>query len=202
MEVGRHRYVFNNAQTVIKLQVKNTKQCILYSTQHHSTMAEANSRKPMVVFDYNTHKFGVDIFDQLVGQYNLYPVTKRWPVALFSWVNIVCGNNALVMYKKSHPEEDVGRRTFLFDLSQALMAPQRQRMVRKNHWAEKIYRSIRESYDELQSKLRGENPSLVFKCYICKKSKRAADIPTCFRCNKNVCSDCSRGVMLCVACYN
>uniref|UniRef100_A0A915D6F7 PiggyBac transposable element-derived protein domain-containing protein n=1 Tax=Ditylenchus dipsaci TaxID=166011 RepID=A0A915D6F7_9BILA len=103
---GKAQFVFREQETMLKFQAKPTKQVNLYSTVHHNKEVHT-SGKPRMIKDYNSSKFGVDIFDEMLGSNSYRPPVKRWPLRIFM-AFIVGGAaiNAHVLHGREVPRRE------------------------------------------------------------------------------------------------
>uniref|UniRef100_A0A915E3R1 PiggyBac transposable element-derived protein domain-containing protein n=1 Tax=Ditylenchus dipsaci TaxID=166011 RepID=A0A915E3R1_9BILA len=169
---------------MLKFQAKPTKQVNLYSTVHHNKEVHT-SGKPRMIKDYNSSKFGVDIFDEMLGSNSYRPPVKRWPLRIFM-AFIVGGAaiNAHVLHGREVP-----RREFTNKLADQLMEGQKERRSNDGHWTTKVFVEISGLYKGLHDKIAGSAESQTNWCHICNKVGRGIKMQLCSACKKIACEE-------------
>ncbi|CAD6218015.1 GSCOCG00011413001-RA-CDS [Cotesia congregata] len=80
------KFLFSNTSMLVSYVPKKSKNVLMYSTLHNSTKIDKETGeklKPEVVTFYNRTKAGVDVVDQLQGEYDVARDTRRWPMVIF-----------------------------------------------------------------------------------------------------------------------
>lgn len=116
--ICRSKFVFSDSSVLVSYIPKKSKNVLMYSTMHNSASIDESSggkMKPEIITFHNKTKAGVDVVDQLQGDYNVLRDTRRWPmVVLYAILNIAWINSRIIY------EENVGkqivRRHFLRQL--------------------------------------------------------------------------------------
>lgn len=108
---------------------KKNKSVLLLSNIHSDRVIPHNSKKskPTIVLDYNSHKSGVEKFDQMLAEYRMNRANRRWPVVLFfDLIDFVC-QAAWVIFCLKFPHNAImkskDRREFLYILGKELLSP-------------------------------------------------------------------------------
>lgn len=178
----------------------------MYSTVHHAPGFKEG--KPNVIGTYNSTKFAVDIYDEMVQRYAYDPKVLRWPLRLFMHLVDACALNSYVLFGGN-----ISRREFIDRLSDQLMEDQiNRRAETKAHWMNDTFKEIAGLYDRynfsglflfssLHKKRTGDqHKQPVRHCYICNKSGRGEKIRSCSRCEKLVCEMHKKDMVLCPQC--
>lgn len=120
---------------------------------------------------------------------------------MFAWMVQVGALNSFVMWKKTNPNSNVTRKTFLSILSTQLLAPQIQRRSIDNNWIVKTFRTIHTCYQQLRDRFFGRTPSNSFWCHLCHRSHRDIAVLKCHYCDRNICLDCQTAAIMCEPCH-
>lgn len=105
---------------------KKNRAVLLLSIMHYTCTVDnlSESKKPMVVLDYNANKSGVDTMDQMLGTYTCKRKTNRWTLALFYNMVDIAALAAFIIYNELKPEKKCDRRrTFIKLLTKQLAIP-------------------------------------------------------------------------------
>ena len=86
-------FLYNTANqvTLLRHKTSGSKFVLLISSAHYSnTFVTVQSRSgpnriPEIIEAYNCNKIGVDVADQMLGNYTCQYPTKRWPMKLFPY---------------------------------------------------------------------------------------------------------------------
>ena len=147
---------------------------LLSSTHTHPSVANDESKKPLLVSDYNERKDGVDRFDQSIEEFTCRRKTVRWHLLFFYNMLDATANNAHIILKKAGSRSS--RKEFLTKLTLELATPaihtrlSRKRTRRFVHGAaaEMFFLSPARTGRLQVSTIR----SLPKRCTVCKKSSR------------------------------
>ena len=63
---------------------KKSKIVLLLSMMHHDNAIDSNLNKPEIITFYNMTKEGVDVVDELKGNYSVARISRRWPLTIFT----------------------------------------------------------------------------------------------------------------------
>uniref|UniRef100_A0A915EDZ1 PiggyBac transposable element-derived protein domain-containing protein n=1 Tax=Ditylenchus dipsaci TaxID=166011 RepID=A0A915EDZ1_9BILA len=145
----------------------------------------------------NISKFGVDIFDEMLGSNSYRPPVKRWPLRIFM-AFIVGGAaiNAHVLHGREVP-----RREFTNKLADQLMEGQKERRSNDGHWTTKVFVEISGLYKGLHDKIAGSAESQTNWCHICNKVGRGIKMQLCSACKKIACEEHSVNQTICTNCH-
>ena len=68
---------------MVSYTAKKNKSVLLLSNYHHNdSISDLHKQNPQFILDYNRHKCGVDILDQMLKGYRPNRATRRWPCVL------------------------------------------------------------------------------------------------------------------------
>jgi hypothetical protein len=113
------RFVFDhNTKTLITSYIpKKKKNVLLLSSGAHNNAVDLTTvtKKPLMIYDYNQTKGGVDRLDECVEMFSVRRKTTRWPLLLFfNLLDVACYNSYVIM-RKFHPH--LQRKQYLKDLA-------------------------------------------------------------------------------------
>lgn len=95
-----------------------------------------------MITDYNSTKFGIDIFDEMASRYSYMPPVRRWPLRLFMFLVDSASINSYVVFNGN-----LSRRNFIDNLSSQLMAEQKQVRAASNNYFARTFLKISNLYD-------------------------------------------------------
>lgn len=124
-EIGSSLFLHDNDVTLLSYMAKKEKNVLLQSSRHH-TQAIGEKNKPEIPHYYNTHKGGVDIFDQLCAKYSCSRKTRRWSVCFFIGMVSMTVVNAYVIHKEQRKQASLKpkeTRLFLREMAKGLVKP-------------------------------------------------------------------------------
>ena len=88
MEIYSSKFLFNhmNGICLVAYQAKKNKNPVmLLSTSHaDNSVATNETKKTVMILDYNKRKGGVDIFDENLEEFSCRRKTVRWPLLFFT----------------------------------------------------------------------------------------------------------------------
>lgn len=202
-EIGSSIFGYQKDFTLVSYVPKRNKSVVLLSTMHDQGVIDNETEKPEVILDYNMTKGGVDTVDQLCATYTVSRVTRRWPLVLFYALLNVAGINAYVIFKANLENRSVIRREFLKNLALQLMKPL---LIERSMTASlpsdikaflQLYKppekELHQNADELPMKKRS-------RCVPCGRSKNKWTQMKCNTCQKFVCRDHSKMIIVCEEC--
>ncbi|XP_054631006.1 uncharacterized protein LOC129180496 isoform X2 [Dunckerocampus dactyliophorus] len=96
--------------------------CVLSSMHSVVETGDTRKKKPNTVTDYNSKKCGVDVMDQMVGEFSVRSGTRRWPVAVFYNMIDIAALNAHALYQACTGVKE-RRVDFLVELASELAQP-------------------------------------------------------------------------------
>ncbi|XP_066982177.1 piggyBac transposable element-derived protein 4-like [Macrobrachium rosenbergii] len=117
-------FKFSNKITLVSY-VPDTKKenVVLLSSMHLDDKIDPTSgddKKPDIITFYNATKGGVDMVDQMAGEYDTSRNSRRWPLTVFYCLLNVSTINAYVLYSHK-PENKLKRRFFIKSISMQLI---------------------------------------------------------------------------------
>jgi len=184
------RFIFNHDDGIclVAYQAKKNKgPVMLLSSSHGDTAVESDeTKKPLMILEYNARKGGVDMFDQNVEEFSCRRKTVRWPLLFFCNMLDAAANNAFLMMRKNGYRDS--KKQFLSKLCIDLAKPAVH--VRLSNPAQK--HSVKDaaaqmglcvsqaSFGTLGTPAKSNLPK---RCTVCKKSTRAI----CDGCKKAIC---------------
>lgn len=76
-------FCFSNSCELVSYTGNNSKNVLLLSTAHATDEINRETGKPLIIHDYNSHKGGVDVLDQMLRGYTCKRKCYRWPMIVF-----------------------------------------------------------------------------------------------------------------------
>ncbi|XP_067638776.1 piggyBac transposable element-derived protein 4-like isoform X1 [Eurosta solidaginis] len=110
--------------SICSLCAEKNKEVILLSSMHDDDHIGESGKPEMIEF-YNKTK-GVDVMDQLLGEYTCQRMTKRWPLSLFFNMIDLTALAAYIIYYENNPNircTNAKRKRFLRQLAKELSMP-------------------------------------------------------------------------------
>ncbi|KAL4088632.1 hypothetical protein QTP88_023721 [Uroleucon formosanum] len=103
---------------------KKNKNVLLISTMHEQGDIDPESveKKPEVIMFYNQTKGGVDVVDELKGEYSVSRISCRWSLTIFFSLMNIAGINSQIIYREN-TGKTLSRREFLKNLGNELTKP-------------------------------------------------------------------------------
>ena len=138
---GKSKFAFRQEETLLHFQARKTKQVLLYSTKHHSKEIH-RAGKPQMIVDYNSTKFGIDIFDEMCNRYAYKPPVRRWPLRLFMHLSDAAAINAYIICNGN-----TTRRNFIHELAESLMKSQKELRAETKFWLNEAFVEIAHLFD-------------------------------------------------------
>uniref|UniRef100_A0A915D7Z6 Uncharacterized protein n=1 Tax=Ditylenchus dipsaci TaxID=166011 RepID=A0A915D7Z6_9BILA len=125
-----------------------------------------------MIKNYNSTKFGVDIFDEMLKNYSYSPSVKRWPLR-FS-----CRSLLVVL-----------RSTLMSYMGHSQLGENSPICLRSSIWKACtiygiIWKLMEGLYNGLRSKILGDEKNPPLWCYICNKVERGSKLNECGKCQK------------------
>lgn len=144
---------------------------LLLSTMHHDKAIDSNSdNKPEIITFYNTTKGGVDVVDELKGNYSVSRISRRWPLTIFFSLLNIAGINCQLIYQANNNCQ-IKRREFLQKLGKQLtidyLKQRRQILTLPREVKKKISTILGEKNVEQCN----PGPSREGRCYYCDRKK-------------------------------
>uniref|UniRef100_A0A3B5BKY0 PiggyBac transposable element-derived protein domain-containing protein n=1 Tax=Stegastes partitus TaxID=144197 RepID=A0A3B5BKY0_9TELE len=178
--------VFSNSGASLTVYAPKRKKTVCILSSMHSVVETGDTRKkkPNTVTDYDSMKCGVDVVDQMLREYTVRSVTRRWPVAVFYNMIDIAALNAHVLYQTCTGVQE-RRVDFLVELASELA---QSHLEAKNAKKEKLLRQQPPIPDKgkramCQVNRRCRNNHATVRCVDCYKY-------TCGKCRKEVAWQC------------
>lgn len=124
-EEGSSLFGFTDTTTICSYVPKKRKAVILMSTLHDDN-AIGESGKPEMIEFYNQTKGGVDVMDQMLGEYTCQRSSKRWPLSFFFNIIDLTALAAYIIFYENNaniPPCGSRRKRFLRQLAKELSMP-------------------------------------------------------------------------------
>ena len=189
MELYSSKFLYNHDDGVCLVAYqakKNKKPVMLLSSTHTDSLVTAEeSKKPLVILDYNQRKGGVDRFDENLEEFSCRRKTVRWPLLFFYNMVDAAANNSYILMKKSG-RYSKSKKEFLKNLTFQLAKPAveaRLRLSNQKHTVRDAASQVGFSLPFESSIRPGPTSSRQTRCRICKKHTRSR----CDNCGKGVC---------------
>lgn len=162
---------------------------------------------------YNSHKFGVDLVNEMIDHVSYDITTNRWPLKLFNFLIDVVSLNSFVLYKQHLQKkgynidyDDSMRKKFLYALSDQLMSEQMSFM--ESSATSHIYKSYKEVNDKIKAAKKKHEGLLPSTVKWCSKdvnqeeghSVREDHLLNCDHCNKPACDKHVKQKVYCISC--
>lgn len=177
----------------------------MHSTFHHEPNLDERTQKPKMVLDYNQMKSGIDDNDAFLQHYVYWFRTRRWPMRVFTYLVFLCCLNAMVLYKRAHPEVDNRsprfRYEFMYNCCHQLMSAIQEERSHSKHFIAAEFFRITHLINELKEKHAGKRKINRQRCGICKRRVKEDQLISCDECSKKkLCSKCVVKLTLCNDC--
>ena len=104
-------------------------------------------KKPEIITFYNSTKGGVDMVDQMAGEYDTSRNSRRWPLTVFYTLLNVSTINAYILYCHN-PENKLKRRLFIKSVSMQLVQEALKRRLQNIHLSRDLKSGIRRMLPE------------------------------------------------------
>ena len=198
---------FSNKITLVSYvpDTKKKKNVVLFSSMHLDDKIDPSSgddKKPDIITFYNATKGGVDMVDQMAGEYDTSRNSRRWPLTVFYSLLNVSTINAYVLYSHK-PENKLKRRFFIKSISMQLIEDNLKRRMQNI----RLKKDLRTGIGRLLPKgaetaATTETPMLrsAKRCAFCDRSRDRKVKTLCTSCGKHVCNDHSKLSVSCTAC--
>lgn len=188
-------FVFSDKITMVAYTPKKNKLVHLLSTQHDNpSVSEEESKKPIIILDYNATKGAVDNADKMIREYTCSRRTSRWPFRLFMNLIDTAALNAFVIYVYKNPDykkKTSSRKMFLQCLGKQLAKANMEQRILDLKNNPSVYRAIiacginspiqPELHIEINEKKRG-------RCHLCPRSNDKKVNIKCSECKHFVCA--------------
>ena len=187
-------------------QTKQKKNVVLFSSMHHDDKIDPESsdmKKPEIITFYNSTKGGVDMVDQMAGEYDTSRNSRRWPLTVFYTLLNVSTINAYILYCHN-PENKLKRRLFIKSVSMQLVQEALKRRLQNIHLSRDLKSGIRRMLPESEESSTYSQASIsnrAKRCELCERSRDHKVKTVCTTCGKHVCKDHSKLFVQCITCH-
>jgi hypothetical protein len=187
LDLYESKFIFDHEHGIclVAYQAKRNKNVLLLSSSHtDNRIAHDEMKKPLLIFDYNEKKGGVDTFDENIEEFTTRRKTVRWPLLLFYNMIDVATNNAYILMKRNGYSKS--KKQFLkqlsFDLAHDYVKT-RLAFPRVKHSVRKVaievgFVTTSECYEESTNVVKFPR-----RCVVCQRSTRSS----CDVCHKYIC---------------
>ncbi|KAL4143281.1 hypothetical protein QTP88_005632 [Uroleucon formosanum] len=168
---------------------KKGKNVMMLSTMHTQGDIDPNSgdkKLPEVISFYNMSKGGVDVVDELKGEYSVSRNSHRWPLTVFFSLLNIAGINSQIIYK-SNTDIVIPRRKFLKQLGLDLCKPHMVRRQSIPTLSIPLRQQITRFSGVISSPETGTGTSGKAKCFYCPKKETRYTVVICATCSNPIC---------------
>lgn len=202
-QVGSTLFGFQNDISITSYVPKRNKAVILLSTMHDDASIDKETGKPCVIQDYNQTKCGVDVVDQLGGNYTVSRKTYRWPMSIFYALLNIAGINSQIILASAPNTASLKRRYFLKNLSLALIKPHLESRSSIMNLPIKSREIIKRHIAEKETTKAEEPPKKKGRCNPCGRAKNNNTTLICSRCKNFTCKNHMYNIeYTCIKCIN
>ena len=187
-------------------QTKQKKNVVLFSSMHHDDKIDPESgemKKPEIITFYNSTKGGVDMVDQMAGEYDTSRNSRRWPLTVFYTLLNVSTINAYILYCHN-PENKLKRHLFIKNVSMQLVQEALKRRLQNIHLSRDLKSGIRRMLPESEESStysQASTSNRAKRCELCERSRDRKVKTVCTTCGKHVCKDHSKLFVQCITCH-
>lgn len=92
-EVNSTLFGYGKDLLLISYTPNKNKNVIMISSMHDQSMIDPESgdqKKPEVITYYDSTKGGLDVVDEMKGEYSVARISCRWPLTVFFFINEYC----------------------------------------------------------------------------------------------------------------
>ena len=182
------------------------KNVVLFSSMHHDDKIDPESgdlKKPEIITFYNSTKGGVDMVDQMAGEYDTSRNSRRWSLTDFYALLNVSTINAYIIYCHNS-ENKLKRRLFIKCVSMQLVQDALKGRLQIIHLSRDLRsgdkRMLPES-EEFSTSSQASTSNRAKKCALCEKSCNRKVKTDCITCEKHICKDHSKLFVQLITCH-
>ena len=189
MEIYSIKFLFNhmNGICLIAYQAKkNNNPVMLLGSIHADNLVATNeTKKPVMILDYNKRKGRVDMFEENLEEFSCRGKTVRWPLLFFYNIIDAAVNNAYILLRKAG-EYKLSKKAFLKKLTFDLAKPAVEISLILFHQKQSVRRA---------GVLVGfPTPNVLIEPPNAVKTSRIMRCLECRNLTRSRCDDCGRGV--------
>lgn len=186
---------------------KKKKNVVLFSSMHHDDKIDPESgdkKKPDIITFYNSTKGGVDMVDQMAGEYDTSRNSRRWPLTVFYTLLNISTINGYILYCHN-PENKLKRRMFIKNVCLQLVEDALKRRIQNIHLQKDLRSGIRRMLPEAgecATPSQTQASQGAKRCVFCVRSRDRKVKTVCTSCGKHACSDHSKVIVSCMECQD
>ncbi|XP_015120075.1 piggyBac transposable element-derived protein 4 isoform X1 [Diachasma alloeum] len=187
--VSSSLFCFTDECTLVSYVPKKSRNVLLLSSLHHDDKIdeETGSRqKPEIMTFYNATKGGVDVVDELKGNYSVNRETRRWPMVVFYGLMNIAGINSQIIYRENTGAK-ITRRAYLSDLAKSLVLPQLNRRFTIRTLGPELRGVIRKVAQIPNEVLEFDDGQTQGYCPYCPRRANKRSKKRCHICHKFIC---------------
>ena len=187
-------------------QTKQKKNIALFSSMHHNDKIDPESgdmKKPEIITFYNSTKGGVDMIDQMAGEYDTSRNSQRWSLTVFYTLLNVSTITAYILYCHN-PENKLNCRLFIKSVSMLLVQEALRGRLQNIHLSRDLRSGIRRMLPESEESSTSSQASTSNRAKryaLCERSRDSKVKTLCTTCGKHVCKDHSKLFVQCITCH-
>ena len=187
-------------------QTKQKKSVVFFSSTDHGDKIDpecGDMMKPEIITLYNSTKDGVDMVDQMAGEYDTSKHSRRWPLTVFYTLLNVSTINLYILYCHS-PENKLNRHLFIKSVSMQLVHKALKGRLKNIHLSRDLRSGIRrmlQASEESSTSSQASTSNRQKKCALCERSRDHKVKTLCTTCGKHVCKDHSKLFVQCIKCH-
>ena len=188
-EIYSSKFLFNHMNSIclVACQAKKNKNPVMLLSSSHADILGATNetKKPVMILDYNKRKGGVDMFDENLEEFSCRRKTVRWPLLFFYNIIDAAVNNAYILLRKAG-EYKLSKKAFLKNLTFDLAKPAvgiRLILFNQKH-----------SVKRVGALVAFPTPCVLIEPPNAVKTSRIMRCLECRKLTRSRCDDCGRGV--------
>ena len=184
-------------------QAKQKKNVVLFSSTDHGDKIDPESgdmKKPEIITFDNSTKGGVDVVDQMAGEYDTSRNSRRWPMTVFYTLLNVSTINLYIL-NCHNPENKLNRRLFIKSVSMQLVQEALKGRLKNIHLSRDLRSGIRRmlpASEESSTSSQASTSNREKRCALCERSRDRKVKTLCTTCGKHVCKDHSKLFVQCI----
>ncbi|XP_066257793.1 piggyBac transposable element-derived protein 4-like [Euwallacea similis] len=193
---GTSMFAFDQKITLVSYKPKKNKTVLLLSTMHFTDSLNEVTKKPEIIYAYNSIKGAVDTFDQMAQNICCNRKTRRWPLCIFYNMMNIASVNSYVIYhhnKTNQEQTPLSRLQFVLKLHEELTREwQEIRLQNVTTLPRKLSESISEilQLDQpIQNQEHTQNKGKRSYCSLCPTVKKRMTTTYCYKCNRALCGE-------------
>ncbi|KAF0763060.1 piggyBac transposable element-derived protein 4-like [Aphis craccivora] len=148
---------------------------------------------------YNSTKGGVDVVDELKGEYSVAKISCRWPLKIFFALMNIAGINSQIIFR-DNTNQTISRRLYLKTLGKELTKHFMIQRLQNKKLSISLRQTIMKLTDGVEKPTVAPTPESSDrpKCRFCPKRKNLKTIIRCEMCDVPICKE--HTVATCTSC--